>query len=126
MEVAQGFGPWSAADYRNGSDVQSDNAYYDRITQQAVFRSGPYLTDTSTSAEILAYDLKTQGFGDDWSLDEAALKPMLRRDSPVRASGQVLTRSLTNPSLTTASMPTIRSTYPACACLRRRVLRRRV
>lgn len=44
------------------------------MTQQALSRPGPYLTDTSTNAEIQAYSLKTQGFGDDWSLDEAALK----------------------------------------------------
>jgi len=34
--TAQGDGPWSARDYRNGSDIQSDDAYWDTRKKQAI------------------------------------------------------------------------------------------
>ncbi|GAB2731374.1 hypothetical protein GCM10027195_44260 [Comamonas sediminis] len=83
--AVQGYGPWSDLNYRNGSDIASDDPYYDRMTQQALARLGPEISDTATNAEILAYNLKTQGFGDDWSLDDAALK--LNLGSALSGSG---------------------------------------
>ena len=55
-------GPYSSADYRNGSDIESDNAYYDRITQQALQNGGPGLSDSANEAEVMAYRMREAGF----------------------------------------------------------------
>lgn len=65
MQPTQGEGPWSSADYRNGSDIDSDNAYYDRMTQQALQRGGPGLSDSATNAEVMAYRMREAGFDGD-------------------------------------------------------------
>jgi len=65
MQPTQGEGPWSSADYRNGSDIESDNAYYDRMTQQALQRGGQGLSDSATNAEVMAYRMREAGFDGD-------------------------------------------------------------
>jgi hypothetical protein len=65
MQPTQGEGPWSSADYRNGSDVESDNAYYGRVMQQALRDAGPGLSESASREEFSAYARREAGFSDD-------------------------------------------------------------
>ncbi|WKB55624.1 hypothetical protein [Eleftheria terrae] len=65
MQPTQGEGQRSSADYRNGSDIESDNADYDRMTQQALQRGGPGLRESATNAEVMAYRMREAGFDGD-------------------------------------------------------------
>ncbi|BFO60919.1 hypothetical protein AVXHC21_28140 [Acidovorax sacchari] len=70
----QGIGPWSERDYVNGSDLESDNAYYSRQKEHILARGGSSISDSVTPAEMMAYRMQQAGYGDDWSLEEVSLK----------------------------------------------------
>ena len=102
-QQAQGVGPWSDADYRNGSDIQddnynpayessyrngsdlqSDNVYYDRMTHRALASGGPTISDSATNAEVMAYNMRQREYGPDWKMtpvaDTGAVKPAIDDD----------------------------------------------
>ncbi len=102
-QQAQGVGPWSDADYRNGSDIQddnynpayessyrngsdlrSDNVYYDRMTHRALASGRPTISDSATNAEVMAYNMRQREYGPDWKMtpvaDTGAVKPAIDDD----------------------------------------------
>ena len=65
MRPTQGVGAYAAVDYRNEMAKASDNAYYDRVIGQSLSRPSSGLTDTSTDAEVMAYQMREAGFNGD-------------------------------------------------------------
>jgi len=112
MQPRQGVGPWSAADYRNGSDVESDLAYDARRAQEGANQSDVILARRAaelSAASLTQAQVRALQGGAGPLTDTAAQQWLAFEDEPI------------GPAANGRQLPPSKAQQAASAALRARI-----